>query len=108
MGAPAEANIEMTGVHLPPPVPVALAPSEVEEKDVENTSTELVMMATHSNVCDDRPNSNDILDEVIPTEATKEDSAENPGSGQGTQVWWTIYRGDTEMLPVPMIPPASS
>ena len=80
VGAPAEANIEMTGVHLPPPVPVALAPSEVEEKDVENTSTELVMMATHSNVCDDRSNTKESLNGVIPTDAAKEASTENPGS----------------------------
>ena len=55
-------------------------------RDVDNTSPELVMMAPHSNVCDDRPNTNDILDGVIPTDTSKEDSAENPGSGQGRQV----------------------
>ena len=65
------------------------------------------MMAPHYNVYDDRPNTNDSLDGVIPTDVTKEDSAENPGSGQGSQVGWTIYIGDTELFPVPMIPPAS-
>ena len=66
------------------------------------------MIAPHSNVCDDRPNTNDILDGVIPTDTTKESSAENTVSGQGIQVGWTIYSGETEPLPVPMIPPSSS
>ena len=65
-------------------------------------------MSPHSNVCDDTPNTNDSLDVVIPTEATKEASAENSGSGKGNQIRWTIYSRDTETLPVPMIPPASS
>ena len=66
------------------------------------------MMATYSNVCDNRSNTNDSLDGVIQTDATKEDSAENMGSVQGSQVGWMIYSGDTEPLSVPMIPPASS
>ena len=66
------------------------------------------MMATYSNVCDNRSNTNDSLDGVIQTDATKEASAENLGSGQGSQVGWTIYSGDTETLSVPMIPPAPS
>ena len=40
----------MTGAYLPPPVPVVVAPSEVEERGVDKSSPELVMMATHSNV----------------------------------------------------------
>ena len=76
--------------------------------DVDNTSPELVMMAPHSSVCDDRPKTNEIFDGVIPTDATKEDSAENSGSVQGIQVGWTLYSGDTEPLHVPKIPPASS
>ena len=98
----------MAGAHFPPPVPVAVAPSESEERDVENTLPELVMMAPHSNVCDDISNTNDSLDPVIQTDATKEDSAENPGSRQCIQVGRTIYSGDTQPLTVPMIPPASS
>ena len=66
------------------------------------------MMAHHSNICDDRPNTNDSLDGVIPTDATKEASAENPGLGQGSQVGWATYIGYTEQLYVPMIPPSSS
>ena len=108
VGAPAKANTDMTGAHFPPPVPVAVAPSEAEETDVDNTSPELVIMAPHSNVCDDIPNTNESLDGVIPTDATNEASAENPGSGKGIQIGWTIYSGDTETLPVPMIPLASS
>ena len=65
-------------------------------------------MAPHSNVCDYRPNTNDSLDGVISTDATKEASAENTRSGQGTQIGWTIYRGDKETLPMPIIPPSSS
>ena len=106
MGAPAEAKTEMAGAHLPPLVPVAVAPSESEERGVDKTSPELVMMAHHSNVCDERPNTNDILDGLIPMDATKEDSAENSGLVQGSQLGWKIYSGDTETLPVPMIPPA--
>ena len=67
-----------------------------------------MIIAPHSNVCDDIPNTNDSLDGLIPTDATKEASAENPGSVQGIQVGRTIYSGDTEPLPVPMIPPDSS
>ena len=81
VGAPVEAKIEMAGAHFPPPVPVEVAPSEAEERDVDNTSPELVMMAPHSNVCDDRPNTNDSLDGVIPTGAPKEASAENTELG---------------------------
>ena len=80
VGAPAEAKTDMAGSHLPSPVPISVAPSEAEERDINNTSPELVIMAPHYNVCDDRPNTNEILDEVIPTDATKEASAENPGS----------------------------
>ena len=98
----------MSGDHFPPPVPVAVATSEVEERNFDNTSPELVMMALHSNVCDDRHKNNNRLDGVIPTDAPKETFAENQGSGQGIQVGWTIYIGDTESLPVPMIPLASS
>ena len=108
VGAPVEAKTDMSGAHFPPPVPVAVAPRNSEESDVENTSPELEMIAPHSNVCDDRPNTNDILDGVIPTDTTKESSAENTVSGQGIQVGWTIYSGETEPLPVPMIPPSSS
>ena len=107
MGTPTEGKTETAGVHFPPPVPVSVAPSEAEERDVYNTSPVLVMMAHHSSVCYDIPNTNDSLDEVIPTDATKEASVENPVSGKGSQVGWTIYRGDTDLLPVPMIPPAS-
>ena len=105
---PAEAKTEMAGAHLPPPVPVAVEPSELEERNVDNTSLELVMMVHHSNICDKIPNTNGSLDKMILTDMTKETSAENPGSGQGSQVGWKIYSGDTEPLPVPMIPPASS
>ena len=90
VGAPAEANTEMLGYHFPPPVPVVVVPSEAEERDVDNTSPELLMMSPHSNVCDDIPNTNDSLDGLIPTDATKEASAENPGSIQGSQVGWKI------------------
>ena len=79
VGAPKEAKTDMERAHFPPPVPVAVAPSEAEEKDVENKSHELVIMAPHSNVCDNRTNTNDILDGVIPTDATKDDYAENSG-----------------------------
>ena len=61
VGAPAEAKTEMAGAHFPPPVPVAVSPSEAEERDVDNTSPELVMMVPHSNVCDERPNTNNSL-----------------------------------------------
>ena len=108
MGTPAEANTDMSGAHFPPPVPISVALSESEEMDADNTSPEMVMMETHSNVCDDRTNINDSLDAVIPTDATKEASAENTGSVQVIQVGWTTYSGYTEPLPVPMIPPASS
>ena len=91
VGAPAKVKTEMVGAHFPTPVPAAVAPSEAEEIDVDNTSPELVMMSPHSNVCDDIPNNNDILDGVIPTDATKEASAENSGLGQGIQLGWTIY-----------------
>ena len=90
VGAPEEAKTDMEGAHFPPPVPVAVAPSEEEERDVKNASPKLVIMAPHSNVCDDIPNTNDSLDGVIPTEATKEDSEENMGSGKVIQVGWTI------------------
>ena len=79
MVAPPEAKTEMAGAHLPPPVPVTVAPSEAEERDVDNISPELARMAPHYNVCDDRPNTNESLDGVIPMDATKEDSAENKG-----------------------------
>ena len=75
VGSPEEAKTYMEGAHLLPPVPVSGAPSEAEEMDVNNKSPELVMMALHSNVCDDRPNTNDKLDGVIPIDATKEASA---------------------------------
>ena len=51
------------------------------------------MMEPHSNICDARPDTNNSLDGVIPTDATKEASAENTGSGQGIPVGWTIYSG---------------
>ena len=108
MGTFTKARKEMSGTHFQTPVPVAVAPSEAEETDVENTSPELVIMAPHSNVFDDRTNTNDILDWVISMDTTKETLTENPVSGQGSQVGWTIYSGDTEPLPVPMIPPDSS
>ena len=76
VGAPAEAKTEMEGSHFPPPFPVAVAPSESEERGVDNISPEIVMMAPHSNVCDDKLNTNDSLDGVIPTDATKESSVE--------------------------------
>ena len=76
VGAPAEAKTEMAGSHFPPPVPVAVAPSEVEERGVVNTSPELVIMEPHSNVCDDKPNTNDSFYGVIPTDAAKEATAE--------------------------------
>ena len=107
LGASAEAKIEMVGSHFPPLFSVSVAPSEAEERDVDNTSPELVMMATHSNFCDERPNTNDSLYGVIPTDATKEGSAENPGSGKGSKLGWTIYSRDTDPFPVPMVPPAS-
>ena len=66
------------------------------------------MMAPNSDFCDDRPNTIDSLDRVIPTELTNVASAENPGSGKGSQVGRRIYSGDTDPLPVPMIPTASS
>ena len=106
VGAPAEANTEMAGDHFPPLVTVSVATSEAEERYVENTSPALVIMAPHSNFCDDRPNNNESLDELISTDATKEDSAKNPGSGQGSQVGWVIYSRGTDLLRVPMIPPA--
>ena len=108
VGAPAEAKTYMSGAHFSPPVPVAVEPSEAEERYFDNTSPELVMIVPHSNVYDDRLNTNDSLDGMIPTDATKEASAKNPGSVQGSQVGWKIYSGDTEPLPVPIIPPASS
>ena len=74
VGAPAEAKAEIAGAHFPPPVPVAVAPSEAEERGVDNTSPKLVIMSPHSNVCYDRPNTNDSLDGVIPTDMTKEAS----------------------------------
>ena len=108
MGAPVEAKTDMAGAHFPPLVPVAMEPIEVEEMNVENTSPELVMVAHHSNVSDYKPNTNESLDGVIPVDATKEASAENLGLVQGSQVGWTIYRGNIEPLSVPMIPPDSS
>ena len=98
----------MAGAHFPHPISVSVAPIESEERDVVNTSPELVMMAPHSNVCDYRPNTNESLCRVITTETTKEASAEKPGSGQGSPLGWTIYSGDKEPLPVPMITLASS
>ena len=47
---------------------------------------ELVMMAPHSNVCDDRPYINDSLDGLISAGATNEASTENPVLVQGIQV----------------------
>ena len=108
VGAPVEAKTEMSGAHFPPSVPVAVSPSEAEERYVDNTSLELGMMAPHSDFCDDRPNTIDSLDRVIPTDVTNVASAENPGSGQGSQVGQRIYSRDIEPLPVPMIPLASS
>ena len=108
VGAPADSKTEMAAAHFPPPVPVAGAPSEEEERDIDNTPFELAMMEPHSNVCDDRPKTNGSLDGVIPTDVTKEASTENPGSGQGSQAVWTIYSGDTEPLLAPMISTASS
>ena len=108
VGAPSEVKTEMVGAHFQPPDPAAVEPSESEERDVDNTSPVLVMMAPHSNVCDDRPNTNNSLNGVITTDTTKEASVENPGLVQGSQVGWKIYSRDTEPLPVPMIPPASS
>ena len=66
----------MSGAQFPPPVPVALAPSEAEERGVDNKTPELVMMAPHLNVCYGSPNPNDSLDGVIPTDVTKKASAE--------------------------------
>ena len=43
---------------------------------MDNKSPETVMMAPHSNVYDDTPKTNGILDGEIPTNATKEASAE--------------------------------
>ena len=90
VGAPAEAKREIVGAHFLPPVPVAVAPSEAEEMDVDNTSPELVMVAPHLNVCDDITNTNYSLDGLIPMDANKEASAENPRSVEGSQVGWTI------------------
>ena len=108
VGAPAEAKTDIVGAHFTPPFPVSVSPIEAEERYFENTSPELVIMAPHSNVYDDRPNSNDSFDGVIPTDATKEASAKNTGLGKGSQVGWKIYIRDTEPLPVSMIHPASS
>ena len=76
----------MAGSHFPPPALVSVESSEAEERDVENKSPELVMMEPHSNVCDERPNTNDSLDGVIPTEAIKEAYTENTGLLQGSQL----------------------
>ena len=108
LGAPEEAKREMAGAHFLPPVPVLMAPSEAEERDIDNTSNELVIMAPHSNVCDDRPNTNESWDGVIIMDVTKETTAENMGLGKGSQLGWTIYNRDTELLPVPIITLASS
>ena len=94
VGAPAEAKTEMAGSHFPPLVPVSVAPSEAEERNVDNTSPDLMTMAPYSNVCDDRSNTNNSLDGVIPTDMTKEASTENLGSGKGSQVGWKLYSGD--------------
>ena len=75
----------MAGAHLPPLVPVAVAPSEAEERDVDNTSPELVMMASYSNVCDDRPNTNNSLNGVITTDTTKEAYVK-------TQDWYKVAK----------------
>ena len=37
VGTPAEAKTDMTGAHFSRPVPVAVAPSESEDRDVDNT-----------------------------------------------------------------------
>ena len=75
VGSPMKAKTEMKGAHFLPLVPVAVAPSESEERDVDNTSPEPVIMAPHSNVCDNRTNNNDSFYWVIPEDATKEASA---------------------------------
>ena len=71
VGSPEEAKTEIAEAHVPPPFPVTVAPSEAEERDVDNKSPELVMMAPHSNVCGDRPNNNDSFYGVIPMNSTK-------------------------------------
>ena len=38
VGAPAEAKTDIAGAHFPPPVTVAVAPSEAEDRDVDNIS----------------------------------------------------------------------
>ena len=86
VGAPANTKTEMAVSHFPPPVPALVELSEAEEMDAKNTSPELVIMAPHSNVYDDRPNTDDSLYGVITTNTTKEASAENPVSGQGSQL----------------------
>ena len=68
----------------------------------------MLIMVPHSNVYNDRPNTNDSSGGVIPKDATKKASVENTISVQGIQVGWTIYSGDTDPLPVTMIPPDSS
>ena len=37
VGAPSEVKTEMEEAHLQPPVPVAVAPNESDERDVDNT-----------------------------------------------------------------------
>ena len=46
----------------------------------------MVMMEPYFNVCDNRPNTDEILDRVVPTDVTKEASAENMRSVQAIQV----------------------
>ena len=54
----------MSGAYFLPPVPVEVAPNESEERDFDNTSPDLMMMANNFNVFDDRPKTNNILNEV--------------------------------------------
>ena len=96
LGAPAEAKTEMAGSHFLLSVPVSVAPSEAEERYVDNTSPEMTIVEPHSNVFDDRPNTNDSLDGLIPTDITKEAPVENLGSGHRSHVGWMIYSGDTQ------------
>ena len=53
--AHAKVNTDITGAHSLHPVTITVAPNEAEERDVKNSSLELVTMTPHSNIFDKYP-----------------------------------------------------
>ena len=88
VGVHEKLKTDMAGYNFLPPVPLALAPSEAEQKGANNTSSELVTMELHAKFYDKKNINNESMDGVYPMDVTEKASMENPGSGKGSQGGW--------------------